>query len=585
MIFALAFLPPLLLGVLILKYGVDLIDWDQWEVAALFEKAAHGSLSLGDLFAQQAEYRQFFPNLIFIGLGWLTHWNIKYEMLMSFSLGCLVAFNIYRLGQVTGNGDRSRYLVLTLTANLLIFAPAQFENWLLGEQIIYFVPIACLTTGLRVAYSQLNQQTKLIICMLLSTVSTFSSANGIVCWIVIAPVLLFPQRQKEKKIWRFVVWSIGFVVSAAIYFYDFHKPSYTPSLWESSYHPLRGFFFFCALLGAPLVTSYRLMFISASIGAILITLFTMACYYFLKIARGSEIKRRLACWLMLGTYSVLTAIIITIARIGFGSNQALNSRYITFTVYLLVSLCYLIPIIIDDLRRQNHSARIKILLPRLISFALASLLFLHLLNTSAAIGQMAWMKTRRLQAKACLLFINAVPSECLNRGFPSFDTLSMRINAINELGYLRPSLIKSNRIEDIADTSIGDPSSYGRFERLIKTNNDELIATGWASLPERLEPADAVLLTYQKDHGTQVIFALAEMRIEQLSSAALFVKAGPSAWRWQKPISLDSLSSVSPVRINAWAFDATTGKAYKLSGTYISEEGNGEPRFQGAGDP
>src|SRR5205085_7304175 len=90
-------IPPLLLLLLILKYGVDLIDWDQWPVAALFEKAARGSLSLADLFAQQAEYRSFFPNLIFLGLGWLTHWNIKYEMFVSFLLACLTAFNVYRL--------------------------------------------------------------------------------------------------------------------------------------------------------------------------------------------------------------------------------------------------------------------------------------------------------------------------------------------------------------------------------------------------------------------------------------------------------------------------------------------------------
>jgi hypothetical protein len=202
---------------------------------------------------------------------------------------------------------------------------------------------------------------------------------------------------------------------------------------------------------------------------------------------------------------------------------------------------------------------------------------------------MVWMKMRRLQAKACLLFINAVPSECLSEGFsigfPHPDILRPRINAINDLNYLRPSLIKSNRIEDIAAPNIGDASLYGHFEKLSKAENGAFVATGWAGLPERGEPAHAVLLTYQKDQGAPMIFALVEMKIEQPSFAALFAKAPSSDWHWQKSVSLDKAPVALPVSINAWAFDATTGKAYKLDGTYLVEDENGEPRFQGTGNP
>ena len=579
LVVAISLLPPLLLGLLILKYGVDFIDWDQWEIAAFFEKASNGSLSVGDLFAQQAEYRQFFPNLVFVGLGWLTHWNIKYEMMVSFLLGCMIAFNLFHLGKLTIGGNRSRQLLLLLVSNLLIFSPAQFESWLLGEQIIYFMPVACLTTGLRVACSKLNQQAKLILCMLLSTISTFSSVNGIVCWIVIAPVLLFSNHQKTGKNWRSALWVIGFILNVTIYFYSFHKPSYTPSLSESLQRPLHAFFFFCAFLGAPLATSNRLILVSAGIGAILATLFIMSCFYAWKFADEPELKRRLMCWLMLGAYSFITGIMVTIGRMGFGPNQALSSRYITFSVYLLVSLCYLVPIILDDLRRRGLLAQTKSTIPRLISFALSSLILLHLLNSAAAVRQMAWMKMRRLQAKACLLFIDAVPNECLSKGFPDLGVLRARANAINDLGFLRPSLIKSNKIEEIAVPITEDPGSYGEFEKLSKSETAVFVAIGWACLPERGEPADAVLLTYQKDQGDPLILAFTEMRIYQPSFAALFMNAPPSNWRWQKSISLDTVPVAPPVSISAWAFDATTGKAYKLHGTYIIEDGSGAPRF------
>jgi len=569
---SLSILPAVMVGLLILRYGVDLIDWDQWEVAAFFEKASHGTLTLGDLFAQQAEYRQFFPNLIFVSLGWLTHWNIKYEMLLSLALACVVAFNIHRLSQVTFGDNRSRHLLLTIVSSLLIFAPAQFENWLLGEQIIYFMPVVCLTTCLRVSISKLQRQSKLIICMLLSTVSTFSSANGIVCWIVVPFVLLLSYPRHEKKKRDLAIWIIGFALNVTIYFYNFRKPAYTPGLAESLYHPLRGLFFFCAMLGAPLVTSHRLILVSTFIGAILASLFLASCWYVLKFAGDPALKRGLIVWLMLGAYSFITAIIVTVARLGFGTEQAVNSRYTTFSIYLLVSLCYLLPLILDDRWSNGRDARVRVPTPRLVSLALSVLILLHAINSVAAIRQMRWMKIRRLQAKACLLFINSVPDRCLSNGFPGIDVVRERANAVNDLGFLRPGLINSRRIEDLADNStITASGSYGSFEDLSMTENAVFVAAGWARLPDHEEAADTVLLTYQQGESAAMIFALAEMRIEQRSFAGLLEQSTSSEWRWQISFPLSRVPVAPPVSLSAWAFDATTGKAYKLNGTFVIE--------------
>ena len=156
LLFCLAFLPPFFLGILIYQYSVDVPYWDQWEIALFFERFAQGSLSLNDLFAQQNEYRQFFPNLIFLGLGWLTSWNVRYEMLVSFMLACFASYNIYRLSQVTFYGDDIRRALMFIIANVFIFSPIQYENWLFGVQIIYFIPIACITTCLLIAYSRMK---------------------------------------------------------------------------------------------------------------------------------------------------------------------------------------------------------------------------------------------------------------------------------------------------------------------------------------------------------------------------------------------------------------------------------------------
>jgi hypothetical protein len=587
LILALSLLPPVLVGLLILKYGVDFIDWDQWEIAGFFAKVAQGSLSPADLFVQQAEYRQFFPNLIFISLGWITHWNIKYEMLVSLLLACLVAFNVYRLSQITVRGSRSGLLFLALVSNLLIFSPAQFENWLLGEQIIYFIPVVCLTTCLRVAHSQTNPLTKLILCMLLATISTFSSANGIICWLVVPPVLIFAYETQAKRLYYGVAWAIGLGLNFAGYLYGYHQPPYSPSLFAALHDPLRGLMFFLTLLGAPLVTSQRLMPAPIVVGAALAALFAAAWVYVFKFADNPELRRRALVWLMLGSYSILTITVVTLARFGMGMRQALASRYTTFSIYLLISLCYLVPLIVADLTSGARFAQRRLSIGRLVRFALAALLVLNLLNSAAAVRQAVWLKIRRLQAKGCLLFIDSVPDECLtnSKALPDLNMVKERVKAIDALDFLRPGLIKSNRIEDIANADTRAASSDGRFETLSRTGDSVLVAAGWASLPGRGQPADIVLLSYQKEQAAPVIFALAEMSFAQPSFTASLVKARAADWRWQKSFPLHRVPVAPPFSVSAWAFDATTGKAYKIDGSYLIENESGEVNFKDTGTP
>ena len=80
--------PPLLIGLLIFRDGVDVPFWDQWDgTAPLFEKMAAGTLRFADFFAQHNEHRILFPQLIFFGLGRLTHWNVRAELFLIWFLG------------------------------------------------------------------------------------------------------------------------------------------------------------------------------------------------------------------------------------------------------------------------------------------------------------------------------------------------------------------------------------------------------------------------------------------------------------------------------------------------------------------
>src|SRR5262245_31785669 len=131
---------------------------EEWDQAVWFEKLADYTLSFPDLFAQQNEFRSFFPNLVFVFLGSLSKGDVRLSMLATFLVACLVSFNIYRIAiyriaRLQRDAAPTSALVAYMLANLMIFSPVQYENWLQGQQLMFFGPIACLSACLLIALS------------------------------------------------------------------------------------------------------------------------------------------------------------------------------------------------------------------------------------------------------------------------------------------------------------------------------------------------------------------------------------------------------------------------------------------------
>ena len=270
---------------------------------------------------------------------------------------------------------------------------------------------------------------------------------------------------------------------------------------------------------------------------------------------------------MLGAYTVLTGAMITLGRVGFGLEQSLSSRYTTFSLCLVVALIYLAAISLEHYSGDNRLAGFK-------KWALPAVVVLACSQTLVyAIGvrQMSAQRVMLLQGKACLLFVNVVPQEkCLAGKVYDIDyaVLAERANRLDELGFLRPRLIKSDVAENI-ERAVEPGRNIGSFEGLTKSNDDVYVASGWAVLADRDERADAILLADQQEDGKAVVFALADSGVE----TGLLDKLLKTDWplrhaRWEKTFSFDKIPA-SPVIISAWSFDAQRGEAYKLPGTHV----------------
>jgi hypothetical protein len=571
----LAILPAILIALSILHFSVDGPIWDEWLVGGYLDKFSRGTLSFFDLFQQQNEYRQFFPNLIFVSVGWLSRWDVRSWMVVSFFLAGLVSFNIYHLGKQTLDESNERVNWTLVIANLIIFSPLQYENWLQGQQLIYFAPIACLTSSLLIASAdQLRTNTRFALCAIASVISSFSSANGMLCWVLLLPILAqsVPKDELRQKKWWIGAWVAGSLLTAFFYFFGYHSPPNDQPLNLTICASLKAVAYFLTLLGLPFAPVRFLP--AAIVGFVLISLFVWSGVQFWRLQRSSISQaQRMLPWLMLGAYSVLTALLITIGRSGSLQPWSLAAmRYTTYSVYLPVALVYLISLSLTKSVGTLRIFKIGFSRERLFVFLGAAVVVVHLPIYLLGVKQMSRFRSASLQAKACSLFVNVVADECLKaKVFPDIDVLKHNINAADRLGFIRPGLIKTNLVADIASTQAEAPAEYGEFQNVIREQGASYVASGWAVLPARGEPADAVLLAYEADGHPAVIFAVAMLDTGGDFGSLLFARGRPNSFMWSKSFSLNAIKS-ERVKLSAWAFDALAGKAYKLDGDHVFEK-------------
>lgn len=573
--FILALLPAIILGLLILNNAVNVPYWDQWEFVNVLEAFHQEKISFQTFFYQQNESRLAFPRIFFLFLAQLTHWDVRYEMLASFLLACLVSYSIYKLSRLTLKINQLESLLILFISNLLIFAPTQYENWLWGIQIIVFIPITCIILCIVTSYSILSSKTKFLICASLCTVSTFSYANGIISWILVYPVLSISQFWRWKDIFNKKIllggWIICFGLNLIAYFYDYKKPSHHPSFFYALQHPFLALEYFLSFLGSPFrfSTSQVDVILAAALGGVLLLLFIFSNVYLIFFTDSKSAYKTIG-WQAIGGYTLMSALITTLGRVGFGVQQSLSSRYTTFSLYLAISVIHLVAITLMEWRNKkilkngNLWSNFNSIMYMLLAMFF---IFYSIVSVLSAQG-MAHIRHQRLTAKSCIQVINFVSDdECLKTSYPIPEQVKQRANFLNSVGFLNPKLAKSNRVEDIADV-VQANSDNGWFDSLSKVDNGLYGASGWAILPYRGEPADAVLLAYENTQTNSIMFKIASVGAKRKDVAKVLKNNAYRNSGWQTTFSKTEIPTKNHLKINAWALDATSGRAYQLNGSH-----------------
>lgn len=562
----LAILPALILGWLVWRYGVNLPFWDEWDTPGLaIVQSARNEMTWRHWMGQHNESRTLFPRLLFVSLASLTNWNIKYEMLVTFLLACSISFSVYHLSKTTLNSSPRKRITCLILANLLIFSPMQWENWLWGLQASTFIPIASITASLAIIFSQNPLLVKFLCSAVLATIATFSFANGMLCWIIIFPSLIWVASKSKRKVsWVIAGWLFLFSLNLAVYFYDYHKPGDHPSFLEALVHPVKTVAYFLSFLGSPL--GFHDLFSNQIIGLVVLVLFSWSCFYFLGIKRNRKLLDRALPWLSIGGYTIVSGILTTSGRVGSGVEQSLASRYITFSTYGMVALIYLLVLIAKNLKdREIFGQFATKAIQRIIVFTTVAFLFVYPSNFILGVNRIVSIHKDRLYGKACLILLNVIDDEeCINNYiYPDTNLLRQRANDIDKLGFLQPNIALSANLQDMSrqDLSIQE---YGSFDNLSRDDNENYTASGWSVLPKYDRPAHAVILAYQTKDNIDRAFALVKPEKKRKDLVEALNKRQYLQSGWSKSFAPD-LIPTDAVAISAWSYDSTIGRAYKLN--------------------
>ena len=564
--------PSVVLAVLLWRDAVNVPYWDEWDddSAGLFVKLKTGQLTFGDLWAQHNESRFVLLRTFVLLLGSLTHWNLGYEIAVTFFLACAVACAVYWLGRPAFAGRPAAGWAVLFISSLLVFSPAQSEAWLWGMEMILYLPLACILFSLLVLRSKAGETAKWFSCAALAVVSTYSFCNGMLAWIVLFPVMFLAEGRDgfKKKSRAALCWLLAFFANAAVYFHDYNFPQsngFWQMLWSEPWRVARYFFVF---LGGPLVDRYSAHCLETAtiIGIVLAVLFAAICLCLFRWRKNLPLTRLAWPWLAVGSYGILSALLATTGRSALGLEQALSPRYGIFGISLMVALAHLVTLLAFHSPAKNDFGKPGGSQPGFALVALgATVILLHALAFPANVLNLSVLRLDLLLGKASLQFLDALPPQPAATSFlfPNYATLKKNADALNQLGVRKDDLIKTTRLADFKLNPQPDCGAIGSTQ----TVGDYIYLSGWALSANRKTAADCVLFTYESPDIKPVIFALMDSRFGRADLVAKFHDRAYVAAGWQKAIRPQDLPK-GALTLKAWAYDVQTRQVTPLQNEF-----------------
>jgi hypothetical protein len=566
-IWVVAMVPMLHLTYLVRLYGVEVPKLDDWEMAPLIVDAHHGALRWADIFAQQQEARTILPKLIFILSAAGDHWDVRDQMLISVAACWLTAAGLFVLLRRSQLGLGALAVCFWLVV-LTIFTLAKYEIWTFASGFPSFFPALFLTTALVVAGTRrLATPWKFILCALLAASSSFTLANGLLAW-----GLTFPACLLMNKIPRWRSWLVGWLglcaLCVTVYFWGYRKPAdltaFAPAVAWTSYAR-----FILEFLGGALAYAWksRPNLMAALFGLVQLAFFAGALFYCLRRIRDRSFLARAVPWFALALHSVGSAVLAALGRVGYGAPYALASRYVTFSVYLIVAVIALIALLVSENGRENPALPGRLRWSSAICFLLlaAYLIPYKVCAANSRFFARAASAKDRL-ARAAILFSPALDaSELIKKTNYPNDARPVISGAdhLDRLHLLRPALVRTNRLDALPHAEADGRLASGLCESVTSGDANLIRASGWAALNEKGRPPDCVAVGYQAEGEEGWRLCALSNSFSMRPEIVKRLRSMEQLWSgWS--VTLPREAFPAGAKLSFWAVDADGPKLYRL---------------------
>jgi len=544
-------IPAALALTFVLRYGVNVPVWDEWLLAPVFADAFSGRLHLADLVAQHNEHRPFFPRILFITITALGGWNTRVDMVATLTLMLAVAIACAYLARQTLGDDARKYALPLLIANLIFLSPAQWETLLWGFVINFVMPAAGLVSAMLAA--RLTRSSRALVGVAAScTVATFSAAHGLVLWpIATAVALWFHRLTVRKDLATWIAYAAWFTAVLWLYFRDYVRPSWHPPLQVALHDPIDALAGFCAFLGGSLTFPMARWGTAVFVGAALAVILTMQVWWLLRQS-NTELIDRGVVWIAMAAYAVISGALVTVGRLGFGREAFAWSRYITISSWAVIAAIMLGALLASAHTAEDHAGGETRNGPKWMLYGAILTLYLITLQPAFEAGRHSYRE--RLQLRSVFLFADVAGDEDMKKLF--IDDKLVR-HGITELR--RAGIVEKQPQSLDWDRSSGRRCDRGFIDTFELTDRAQGKVSGWSFLPGVERPADAVLLTVERQEGPAgfgvVLTGEARDDVKRFLGTDDALRTG---WTGRFALPVDR------TRLGFWAFDAESRSAYPL---------------------
>jgi hypothetical protein len=345
-----ALIVPVVGFVLLFPLVRSIPTWDQWSMIEVWSAHFTDRPVLPLLLEPYNGHFNVLPRLFFFGLGLLSHWDIRLEVVASYvAAGGTLALLLRMLAR-----QGRHALALALPIACQVFSLLQYENFMsgypFGQNLSQFLAILALS----LLSAERLRTVSFAAAGAAAMASTLSWGAGLATWFVGFVVLLL---RGERRPARFGAW-LGFTLIATAVVKLSAGGAFGGIFWER----VPPFFF--ALLGKAwsprAMPSFRL---AAAMGVVAFLLFTGLAAWGYRRLRAASLP-----WTSLGLYSLAASGLIALGRAGAGLEQALASHYVTATYPLVVACTVLGVLLLLDLRVADRRLR---WIPRTLAAAAA----------------------------------------------------------------------------------------------------------------------------------------------------------------------------------------------------------------------